>query len=108
MPNPQEIQYYLLIGSTIFLSITIFFCLLRAVLGPRFTDRIIAANIIGTKVIVLISVLSLIIGEGYLVDICLIYAIISFLSVVVLAKSVIEKTDSESESQSQELKQKGE
>ena len=106
MPNSEEIKYYLLVGSMIFLSITIFFCLLRAVLGPRFTDRIIAANIIGTKVIVLISVLSLIIGEGYLVDICLIYAIISFLSVVVLAKSVIEKTDTDSkiESETEDLK----
>ncbi len=106
MPNSEEIKYYLLVGSMIFLSITIFFCLLRAVLGPRFTDRIIAANIIGTKVIVLISVLSLIIGEGYLVDICLIYAIISFLSVVVLAKSVIEKTDTDLkiESETEDLK----
>ena len=89
LPNAEELQRYLLIGSVIFLSITIFICLLRAALGPRFSDRIIAANIIGTKVILLIAVLALIIGENYLVDICLIYAIINFLSVVVLARSVI-------------------
>ena len=81
--------------SAIFLSITIFICLLRAALGPRFSDRIIAANIIGTKVIILIAVLALIIGQNYLVDICLIYAIINFLSVVVLARSVIEKKEGE-------------
>ena len=95
MLNPEILQKYLLIGSAIFLSITIFICLLRAALGPRFSDRIIAANIIGTKVIILIAVLALIIGENYLVDICLIYAIINFLSVVVLARSVIEKKEGE-------------
>lgn len=103
MLSPEIIKRYLLIGSAIFLSITIFACLLRAILGPRFTDRIIAANIIGTKTIALISIMSLIVGEDYLVDICLIYAIISFMSVVVLARSVIERknknnTDGESSS----------
>ena len=79
MPDINNLKNYLLIGAAVFLSITIFACLLRAILGPRFTDRIIAANIIGTKTIALIS------------NICLIYAIISFLSVVVLARSVIEQ-----------------
>ena len=98
MNELADVQRYLLIGSAVFLSITIFFCLLRAALGPRFTDRITAANIIGTKVIVLIAVMALIIGEGYLVDICLIYAIISFLSVVVLARSVLEHKEEDKSS----------
>ena len=98
MNELADIQRYLLIGSAVFLSVTIFFCLLRAALGPRFTDRITAANIIGTKVIVLIAVTALIIGEGYLVDICLIYAIISFLSVVVLARSVLEHKEEDKSS----------
>ena len=100
MPDFEQVKYYLLMGSVIFLSITIFFCLMRAALGPRFSDRIIAANIIGTKIILLIAVLSLIIGQSYLVDICLIYAVISFLSVVVLARSVLEKKELDSESES--------
>lgn len=90
MPDAETLKTYLLTGSAIFLSAGIFFCLLRATLGPRFTDRIIAANMTGTKVIVLIAVISMIIGESYLADICLIYAVISFLSMVVLARSVLE------------------
>ena len=101
MPDFEQVKYYLLMGSVIFLSITIFFCLMRAALGPRFSDRIIAANIIGTKIILLIAVLSLVIGQSYLVDICLIYAVISFLSVVVLARSVLEKKELDSESDSE-------
>lgn len=97
MPNAEMIRDLLLYGGAVFLSITIFFCLMRAALGPRFSDRIIAANIIGTKIILLIAVLSLMVGESYLADICLIYAVISFLSVVVLARSVIEKKEGEEE-----------
>lgn len=97
MPDAGTIRTFLLTGSAVFLSLTIFLCLMRAALGPRFSDRIIAANIIGTKVILLIAVISMIIGESYLVDICLIYAVISFLSVVVLARSVIEKKEGEAE-----------
>ena len=91
------IKTFLLTGCVIFLSVTIFFCLMRAALGPRFSDRIIAANIISTKIILIIAVLSLLIGEDYLADVCLIYAVISFLSVVVLARSVIEKKEGSQE-----------
>lgn len=96
MLNPETLRSSLLIASAVFLSVSIFICLMRAALGPRYTDRIIVASIIGTKVIVLIAVLAVIIGEDYLADICLVYAIISFLSVVVLARSVLEnKKDGE-------------
>ena len=97
MPDIETLKEILLISSAIFLSVTIFISLLRATLGPRYSDRIIAGSIIGTKVIVLIAVLSLIIGENYLADICLIYAIINFLSVVVLARSVLEKKEEDEE-----------
>lgn len=93
-----DVQRYLLTGSAVFISVTIFFCLLRTALGPKFTDRITAANIIGTKVIVLIAVMAMIIGEGYLVDICLIYAIINFMSVVVLSRSVSEHKEEDKSS----------
>ncbi len=91
MPDAARLRDLLLLGGSVFLSVTVFFCLLRAALGPRFTDRIIAVNIVGTKVIVLIAMLSLHIGEPYLVDICLVYAIISFLSVVVLTRALLAR-----------------
>ena len=91
MPDTAALQGALLLGGSAFLSVTIFFCLWRAMLGPRFTDRIIAVNIVSTKVVVLISMLSLYIGKSYLVDICLVYAIISFLSVVVLTRAFLDR-----------------
>ena len=74
------------VGALIFLAIMTFFCLIRAVKGPRTADRIVAVNMMGTMVMVIIAILALLLKEGYLVDICLIYAMISFLAVIVLTK----------------------
>ena len=61
-------------------------CLIRAVMGPTIADRLVAVNMMGTIVMVIIAVLGLLMDEDYLVDICLIYAMIRFLAVVVLTK----------------------
>lgn len=70
----------------VILALLLVLCLLRAVVGPRIADRLVSVNMIGTMVMVIISILAVVMEEGYLVDICLIYAMISFLSVVVLMK----------------------
>lgn len=62
------------------------FCLFRAIMGPRFTDRIVAVNIVCTKSIMLIAVLSFLLDEQGLLDIAMVYAMVSFLAVVVLSK----------------------
>lgn len=76
----------LFVGAVIILAILVICSLIRSVLGPRTADRIIAVNMTGTMVISIIAILSVYLDENYLVDICLIYAMISFLGVVVLCK----------------------
>lgn len=68
------------------LALLVVACFVRAVKGPRIADRIVAINMIGTQIIIMIGVVALMIGEGYLADVSLIYAMISFLAVVVLCK----------------------
>ncbi len=70
----------------VILAILVILCLVRAIIGPRVADRIVSVNMMGTMVIVMIAILALMFGEGYLADICLIYAMISFLAVIVLTK----------------------
>ena len=67
-------------------AVLLLLCLIRAVVGPRIADRLVAVNMITTMVTVMITILAVLKGEGYLVDICLIYAMISFLAVVVLSR----------------------
>lgn len=68
------------------LAVMLVLCLIRAVKGPRIADRLVAINMITTMVMVAISILAVLKSESYLVDICLIYAMISFLAVVVLSR----------------------
>lgn len=67
-------------------AVLICFCLLRAIIGPKIADRIVGVNMIGTMTIMIIAVLSAYLKESYLLDVCLIYAMISFLAVIVLTK----------------------
>lgn len=82
----EAIEQSFLIFAMIFLSITIMFCLVRAFVGPRFTDRLLAINVINTKTVVLIAILAMVLGEGYLVDISIVYGVLGFLSLVVLSR----------------------
>ena len=70
----------------IILAVMVLICLGRAVIGPRVADRIVAVNMMGTMVSVMIAILSVLFQEGYLVDICMIYAMISFLAVIIITK----------------------
>ena len=77
---------WLLLGAALVLAVLIIFSIIRSVLGPKISDRIIAVNMTGTMIIMVIAVLSVYLDENYLADICLIYSMISFLGVVVLCK----------------------
>ena len=82
----EMIYQNMYIAVLVILAVMLFVCLIRAVRGPRVADRIVAVNMMGTMVMVMIAVLSLLLKEGFLVDICLIYAMVSFLAVVVISK----------------------
>lgn len=70
-------------------AVLLLLMLVRCIRGPRVSDRLVAINMMGTIVIVMIAVMAFLLGEEYLLDICLIYAMISFLAVVMLAKVYI-------------------
>ena len=74
------------------LAFLIFLSLVIAIKGPRRSDRIMGINIIGSFSIAAIAVLAILLEESWLLDICLVYCLISFLAVVVLTKiSIIDK-----------------
>ena len=83
MSNAYELLYT---AALIVIGLLVIACLVRAVRGPRIADRVIAANMIGTLVVITICILSFVMNEGYLVDIAMIYTMLSFLAVVLLTK----------------------
>lgn len=74
------------IAVLIVLALLVLLTFIRVIKGPRLADRVVGVNVIGTLTIMMICVLSLMLAEGYLLDVALIYAMISFLAVIVLTK----------------------
>ncbi len=81
-----EAYHVLFVTALIFLAVMVVLCLVRAIIGPKVGDRIVSINMMGTMIMVIIAILAVMLEEGYLVDICIIYAMISFLGVIVLTK----------------------
>ena len=46
-------------GALIFLALMLVLCLVRAIIGPRVADRLVAVNMMGTIVMVIIAILAL-------------------------------------------------
>lgn len=64
----ETIHQGMYITVLIILAVMLFACLIRAVRGPRVADRIVAVNMMGTMVMVMIAVLSLYLKEGFLMQ----------------------------------------
>ncbi|MBO6053908.1 MAG: sodium:proton antiporter [Oscillospiraceae bacterium] len=85
----EQYYSYLELGVLIVLGAGLFFGLIRAVRGPRIADRIVGGNLAGTMTIMIIAILADFLKQDWLLDVCLIYCMMSFLAVVVLSKIYI-------------------
>ena len=82
----EQVRTWVLTAGAVVLALLILATLVRAVLGPRFTDRIVAVNVISTLVIAELVLLSVWLREDFLVDVALVFALLSFLAVVVVSR----------------------
>ena len=80
----ENAYIYLFTAALIWFALLITVGLIRAIIGPRITDRVLSINMISTMVISCIAILAVYLKESYLVDVALIYAMISFVSVLIL------------------------
>lgn len=72
------------IATMIILSLSIIAIFFRAIIGPTVVDRIICINMIGTKIIIFICIVAGFLREEFLIDVAIVYALINFVSMVVL------------------------
>ena len=97
----EQVKNAVLIFGAIVLAALCLATLVRAVLGPRFTDRIIAVNV-NTLVVAEMVLLSVWMREDFLVDVALLYALLSFLTVVVVSRLVITRRQKQLEKEKRE------
>lgn len=68
------------------LAVAIIIALVRAALGPTAFDRVLAANSIGTMVILGIALHGFVMGRPEFVDISVLYAILNFIGTFAVLK----------------------
>jgi multicomponent Na+:H+ antiporter subunit F len=74
--------------TTFAILVALAIALVRAFLGPTVFDRILAVNSVGTKTVLLISVMGFLTGRPDFLDIAIVYALINFIGVVAVLKFV--------------------
>ena len=77
---------YTMIFSSIVMAILILIAFIRGIVGPTSLDRNIVINIIGTKTVVIMILMSYIYDEIYFIDVAMVYALISFIATICVAK----------------------
>ncbi|MBR5641487.1 MAG: sodium:proton antiporter [Firmicutes bacterium] len=85
-PRLTALSHGILTGAIGVLAVLLLFCVVRSIKGPRIADRILSINMAGTMIITAIVFMSGIQEETSLIDIGLLYAMISFLAVVVFSR----------------------
>lgn len=76
-------------GALVVLALFMGLILIAAAVKKTATDRILCINMVGTMAIVSLAILSQMLDEPYLLDVALIYTMISFITVLMLALTFI-------------------
>lgn len=66
--------------------VTISLALIRAARGPTVFDRILAVNMVGTKTVLLICIVSVLIGRLDFLDVALLYSLMNFIGMVAVLR----------------------
>ena len=74
------------VAASIAILVSMVLVLLRALIGPTVYDRILAINSFGTNTVLMISVFGYLTDRPDFLDIALVYALISFITVVAVLK----------------------
>ncbi|WP_135362663.1 cation:proton antiporter [Halosimplex halophilum] len=80
-----------LLGAAAAFVLTSLVALYRIVDGPTMPDRVIAVNVIGSNVVIVIALLAAAIGEPGALDIALVYALLNFLLSIAISKFTVER-----------------
>lgn len=79
----ETLVMVLLLGMT-------FISLARAVIGPSMLDRLIAINVIATKVTTLIVLVAFVLNQEMFIDVAMVYALLGFIMSVGVSKFVFK------------------
>jgi len=77
---------FVVVAAAILLTMTM--AIYRAAKGPTVYDRILAANMFGTKTVLLIAVIGYITGRPDFLDLSLLYALLNFVGIIAMLRFI--------------------
>ena len=80
-----------LIVVLVILGLLVLASLLYLVLGKRFTDKIVATNLMGSLGVNLIVILAVVLGADYILDISLVFALLAVAAVLLVSAARRER-----------------
>ena len=81
---------YVVIGSIILITLMTFVGLFRAYVGPSAADRMVAINMITTKVTTIIVMIALVTAQELYVSVALVYALIGFVATIGVSRYLMK------------------
>ena len=82
----EDIQVNLMTIVIPVLAVTAFLTLYRVIVGPTAWDRLIAVNLISSKVVSIMIAAALLFRRNIYMDVALVYAIIGFVSIIIISR----------------------
>ena len=83
------------------LVVTMGLALIRALLGPSVYDRVLAVNMMGTKTVLLLSIITFAFGRPDFLDLALAYALINFIGVLAVLEFFRKRSELDPENNPQ-------
>jgi len=68
--------------------VTLGLALIRGIMGPTVWDRILATNVVGTKIVIFVALLGFIMKRPEFLDISLLYGVLNFVATIAILKLV--------------------
>jgi multicomponent Na+:H+ antiporter subunit F len=81
--------------AAISVLITMGLALARGLFGPTNFDRILAANMFGTKTVLFIAVLGFLLGRPEFLDLALVYSLINFIGTIAILRYITQAETTE-------------
>lgn len=82
---------------SIAILVTMVLALVRALMGPTVYDRVLAANVFGTKTVMLLAVIAFLYGRPDFLDLALAYALVNMVGILAVLEFVQNRSRTKSE-----------
>jgi len=76
----------LLIATAIVIIVNAFICLYRVVRGPTIQDRVLAINIVGSKTLIILVLMSAILQSSIYLDVAILLVLLNFILIIAISR----------------------